>query len=1223
MARTEFDVCGIGDVDEQRRQKTFVGLEDPFGARRKTDSRHDRVGRTLEWPPSEEWTHRGDGVMCAHRIRNRIDRQDRPDRQRRIRWSNDDDVRRLDGFKDTRCRRCLCGTMEGERLDGISVSPCHKVGLEVDPLTSCDLDVGFDAVIRCGKQRDILEPESLCKIRGDTRKRFSCGQSSGSNGAEREVLVTERERSISTKFRHLVHNMKRVVGSPPTLGSDPITQRVQHGVRIRGDVDTVTLGVVADVDDNAQQARLEDRAKSSCHLGTADPAGKQSNPVIEVVPVRLQNAPHMSLTPTRQASVATIVLADPAGGIEATLEALAAQVYEQVGVVVVGDGDVPETKVSGRRVIRRGSIAEVLESLPASVTHVWMVREGAVPRPDTVSALVKDMDRTGASIAGSKVVRGSDETLVSVGLVTDAFGVTYTGMDSRERDQGQYDVVRDVAAVAGTSMLVRRDLLVGLGGVDPTMSPIPAAVDLCQRARLKGARIIICPASVVDFPKPTSVAGRWKDEASRIRSMMKVYSVLTLLWTLPLDFLIGIVEAIVSIFLGRWLVFDFVKAWIWNLVVLPSTISARLAARRGRVSGDAELFRFQRRGSVRVSRLSKAVASGLRKRLPGDDRLTVDSIGSDLRQPAFVVGVLAVIFVLLSSRNIWSDGLPSVGFTLPFPVDGWDALAGYAGGWNPAGLGSPDQLRPLLAVSGLAKVVTLNAATLAEYVLVAGAMLSGIWGMTRLLRTWSIPAAPALIAGVVYVAGPTAQGIGGNTYIGTVIALGVLPWALRACLAPLADGVWNGVVRSAGAVLVFAVLGALSPLMLLVPVPVLLLYALVRFTNARAWLAVIIALIGTAGGALLLSPWIWQAAMIGIAKNGYAFWNVAPFIAVAGGIAVAAAVVGARKDLGPIAGWGAVLAAAGFFGSRAGDFGFGTEFESVSLAVAGLGLSITVAIVAESVIAADVVPWRRAVLAVGAVGASLLVVGSLTIILGGRSGLPHDELQETLAFTQAREGEAEISRVLLVGPADLMPGDARFVQSGAYRVVSATGPDLGEARLSPRLGFDDLLETKLSAIIAGDTRRAGGELAAFGIRWIVVLGDSDGSDADPSSLAWRNVFAGQLDLLPLSSTTGNAIFVSEEADVSRALTTGFAAWPRIGWDYVGEPQPGRRVFVAENADPGWGPAPRVTVGEMNEVSAETGIVTYTPDRGRRTQALAAAIAALSLIGVVFVGRRFR
>jgi len=928
------------------------------------------------------------------------------------------------------------------------------------------------------------------------------------------------------------------------------------------------------------------------------------------------------MTSTRQASIATVVLSDPAGGLEATLSALDQQVYAQVGAVVIGDSDVPDAQVAGRTVIARPHLSDVLESLPATTSHVWIVREGASPRPDALEALVADMERTGAGIAGSKL-GSDDESLVSVGLVTDVFCVPYTGMDSSERDQGQYDVVREVAAVTGVSMLIRRDLLNGLGGIDEAMARLAAAIDVSQRARLKGAQTIVSPASEVDFHRSTASTARWHEEASRIQSMLKVYSILTLLWAIPLEILIGTTEAFVSIFLGKWLFFDLLRSWAWNIYRIPSTFAARREARKGSSGGDPDLFRFQRRGSVKMSRVIQDVAAALRRRLPGDDRVSVESIGSDLRQPAFVVGALAVIFVMLSTRNIWSDGLPAVGYTLPFPVNGWDAIAGYAGGWNPAGLGSSETLRPLIALSGIAKILTLHGDTFAEYLLVAGSMLVGIWGVTRLLRTWSINAAPSLIAGLVYVAGSTAQGIGGNTHIGSVIALGLLPWALRVCLAPLDDGFWNAVTRLTGTILLFGLLGGLSPLMLLVPVPALGLYALVRFNDGVAWRGLVTALVGTAGGALLLSPWIFTVDLLSIAREGYAFWHVSPVLGAAGAVVAVAAVAGATGRLGIVAGWGAALAGLGFLGSRAGELGFGVEAESVSLAVAGLGLAVVVGVVAQSVLEPGIASWRRTVFGIGSVGVVLLVVGAMVIVLGGRAGLPGDRYIEALGFTTAHEGDAERTRVLIVGPKELMPGDSRGIQGGSYRVVSASVPDLAEARLHSPLDFDVLLEEKLRTVIDGETRRAGGELATFGIHWILVMGDSSGSDADPASVAWRNVFAGQLDLLPLSSGTGDAIFVSDIEPVGRALTSAADSWPRIGWSYEGEPDVGKSVFVAENADDGWGPPPRATVGGMNQVSADDGKVTYAADGGLRGQATAVLVGVMALMGLAVLGRRLR
>lgn len=772
------------------------------------------------------------------------------------------------------------------------------------------------------------------------------------------------------------------------------------------------------------------------------------------------------------------------------------------------------------------TLAEAVAGLDPSVEYIWFVAEGAVPKPDALRSALQDADRIQAGIMGSKIL-DQNGTLLSVGLVTDAFGVPYTGLDRSERDQGQYDVVREVAALSGRALLVRRDLLHGLGGVDATMAPGAAAIDLAQRARLKGARVAVSPASEVILEGDIRDEVRWREEAGRIRTSMKSYSPLTLLWVLPLDFMIGFIEMFVSIFLGKWYGTDFVRSWGWNLVHLPSTIRARRRARSGRVAGDEELFRFQRRGSVKISRLWKATMVALRSRLPGDDRFSVASIGNEVRQPVFVVGALAVLFVLIAARSLWSDGFPAVGYTLGFPTSGADVLNAYAGGWNPAGLGTPEPLRPLLAIAGIAQLVTFNSVTLAEYALGAGAMLAGIWGTMRLLRTWSISATPGLIAGIVYVAGPASQGIAGNTHIGTLLALGVLPWALRILLKPVSGGVWPIISRIASAILAIGLLGAFSPLLLLVPVPAIAIYALFRFTDADAWRALGLAIVGSAGGALLLSPWIWSANFEAIATSGYAFWRVSEFIAIVGAVVVVAAVVASRRSLGVVAGWGALLAGLGFLGSRSGAFGFGSEFESVSLAVLSIGTAIAIGVVAQSVADPDGGGWRRIVMGIGSVGVAFLVVAALTIVLGGRIGLPGDRFESAFEFTQAAEGQAEISRILVVGPPELLPGESRRIDGGAYRVLSASDPDLGEVRLGNPLELDDELRERLAAIIAGETRRAGGELALFGIRWIVVMGRSEGADADPASERWRNVFAGQLDLIPLRAAVENTVWITD------------------------------------------------------------------------------------------------
>ena len=926
------------------------------------------------------------------------------------------------------------------------------------------------------------------------------------------------------------------------------------------------------------------------------------------------------MTPTNEATVVVAIIANTTGGYQATVDAVAAQVYALRDVVVVeSDGNrvgtfAPDTSVAP-------TLSALVDRLDRTVDFVWVLHEGAIPAPDALMMLVTDADRIGAGIIGSKILGEGREELVSIGLITDVYNVPYTGLDRAERDQGQYDIVREVAGVSGVSTLIRRDLFIGLGGADELMTPIASAIDLGQRARLRGGVVAITAASVVVYEHEMVDLPRWKAEASRIRSVLKIYSPVTLLWVVPLDFLSGFVEWVVSLFFGKWYGFDWVKSWVWNLGHIAGTIGARRMARSGNVTGDAGLFRFQRKGSIRFHVMVTRTARSLRRRLPGDDRLTIESLSNDVRQPAFVIGFLAVVFVLLSARNLWSDGFPAIGYTLPFPTSGWDVINAYAGGWNPAGFGSADPLRPLLAIAGVAKIVTLSSPTLGEYVLGAGALLLGIWGMTRLLRTWSIPAAPALLAGIVYVAGPGAQAIGANTHIGTLLAIGVLPWAVRIALAPLRSGGWAMAARFAGAVLVFGLLGALSPLMLIVPAVLVAVYALFLLRDGDAWRAFIVALVGTAGGFLLLSPWIWSVGLLGIARSGYAYWIASPIVTVAGAVVALAAVIGSRNRLGIVAGWASLMAGVGFLLARAGSFGLGTEAESVSLAVMSLGVGILVGIAANVLSSTETKRADRLIAGVGAVGVVVLLVASSTIVLGGRIGLPGDSFVGDLAFTTAEAGVAERSRVLMVGPSELLPGDSRTIKNGAYRVVSAPYPDLGEARLADSRAFDKYLASKLDLITAGETKRAGGELAVFGIKWIVVVGDSSSDDPDESSVAWRKVFAGQLDLLPLNAATTNAVFVSDVEPVGRALTSTLDSWTRDGWTYQGEPRTGARVFITENPSPGWGPPPWRITEFSNEVGGDLGVATFAADPELRYQSIGVLVAVLALAGLVAIGRR--
>ena len=103
-------------------------------------------------------------------------------------------------------------------------------------------------------------------------------------------------------------------------------------------------------------------------------------------------------------------------------------------------------------------------------------------------------------------------------------------------------------------MLVRADLFHELGGFDPATFPGSDDLDLCWRARLAGARVLVAPdarvrhrLATVQDDRPTRRNDHGDLRAftkSRIRVLTKAYSGLALFWVLPTAFVLNVAEAV-------------------------------------------------------------------------------------------------------------------------------------------------------------------------------------------------------------------------------------------------------------------------------------------------------------------------------------------------------------------------------------------------------------------------------------------------------------------------------------------------------------------------------------------------------------------------------------------------------------------------------------------------------------------------------------------------------
>ena len=90
-----------------------------------------------------------------------------------------------------------------------------------------------------------------------------------------------------------------------------------------------------------------------------------------------------------------------------------------------------------------------------------------------------------------------ERRLLQVGLAADKTGVPLSPVEPGELDQEQHDAVRDVFFVPGACTLVRADLFAALGGFDPGIDLLGEDLDLCWRAHVAGARVLIAPAGRV------------------------------------------------------------------------------------------------------------------------------------------------------------------------------------------------------------------------------------------------------------------------------------------------------------------------------------------------------------------------------------------------------------------------------------------------------------------------------------------------------------------------------------------------------------------------------------------------------------------------------------------------------------------------------------------------------------------------------------------------------
>lgn len=848
--------------------------------------------------------------------------------------------------------------------------------------------------------------------------------------------------------------------------------------------------------------------------------------------------------------VAVVVVHRPGDWFDETLAALANQDYPSLRHLFLVDGDATSDEVDELtdRIRARipgafvrasastgsfGAIAnDVLRLVEGDNGFFLICHDDIAPAPDAVRLLVNELYRSNAGLVGPKLVEWDEpRRLQHVGLQLDRFGEIDPLVEPGELDQEQHDAVRDVFALPSACLLVRADLFRVLGGYEPSISFHGDDVDLCWRAHLTGARVVVAPDARVRHRERLEDRRPDLDHRRlRARHRMRGLAVLTgpqrLLGRSFQLVLLTLVELVVGLFTGR--LSEAVSSLRALLGLIPATPS--LLARRRRIAPlrsvpEREILGLQLRGSARLTSYVR-----------GRETTTYIGAGSAVRRwrdtsyAPLLTWFLLLVALVIGSRGLIDRGVPQVGEFLAFPDSPRRMLDTYMAGWFGNGLGATAPLPTGIATLAGASVLAGFRMELAMTMSVLGLVLLGAAGAWRLAAVFPVTLARVAVT-VVYVATPLVPGMLATGRWSGLVWFAALPWTLyflrrsvgigtadpQLADVDLVDGIaepgWRERVRLlAAAALVLGAAAAFVPVVvplwlvagLVLGAATLLAGGALRTSGGFVGGAASVAVVATVLNLPWATTWGWSSmvepslagarasGLVGVASlavDGRAFGSLAlalyvPFVA-------ALAITGAWRLTWAVRAAGLVLVFGGVAVLVDHDvWSISLPDPALLLVPVALGLGLSAGAVAGG-FADDVrrrgFGWRQPAAIVANLAVVIGLVPALVAIGDGAWGAPRSTLATTVAAQLPPVDAAGDYRVWFVGDPRVLPVRGVEHEPGvAHAVVGADRLDFTQRWVPPRTDADVVLDEVLDLIADGSTLRAGRLLAPFGIRFVVV-----------------------------------------------------------------------------------------------------------------------------------------
>ncbi|HMK10366.1 MAG TPA: glycosyltransferase [Acidimicrobiales bacterium] len=871
--------------------------------------------------------------------------------------------------------------------------------------------------------------------------------------------------------------------------------------------------------------------------------------------------------------VAVLVAHDPGAWFDEVLASLAAQDYPNLSVLVIdaaSQGNLAATVAAHlpSAYVRRleadpgfGPAANEALRLVEGAGFFCFLHDDVALEPPTVRQLVEEAFRSNAGVVGPKLVEWEDpRRLLAVGMGADKAGVLVALCEPGEMDQEQHDAVRDVFMVPSACMLVRVDLFDALDGFDPAMHAYGEALDLCWRAHVVGARVMVNPGTRVRH-REAEEEGVDPDDRSRLlarhrmRTVLTCYGILNLIRVLPQIAVITVATAFSSLVTGHpGRARSALGAWSWNIAHYGEIRRRSRYLDRIRLVPDNEVRNLQSRGSAQVraalrrpageERFAAAAAVG---------RSVAGSLAPGPRRTAILAWVVALVFLVFGSRELITHGVPAIGQLAPLPSSATDLARSFTAGWRAVGLGTVAAAPTAFALIALASIPVLGQMALLHTLLTLLPLLIGLIGMWRL--TAPLDGVRGRVASLVaYAAIPLPYNALSNGRWDGLVAYAVMPWvlarlarasrippymtspgsswksevlglglivgiaaaivpfvvvlvaaaALCIVLASMLAGGWRGSFRAIG----IALGGVVVALVLNLP------WAVGVFTPRGSWSG--FAAVDPAGaGSLSLGQILrFETGSLGAAPLGWAFLVVGALALVIGR--------GWRLGWATRAWTVAVVPFAVTWAASRGwiDVGLPSAETLLAPAAAGLALAAGLGITSFDVdLRGYRFGWRQLASLIAAGALAVGVIPALIGASGGRWRAPRSDFAASLAF-MSDDPQAGAFRVLWLGQPSVLPLAGWQLGDGVAYATSDNGtPDVRYLWAGKAPESTQRLAEAVALAANGNTDRLGSLLGPMGVRYVVVperiAPSLDDTPLVPAPAALTTALDSQLDLQQL------------------------------------------------------------------------------------------------------------